>query len=268
MRKIIATILVLLLLAVVIGIAIYTYISTGTLSTDNVTKLIFVLISVVIALARIHSGGQRGRRSLSAYENLYPDELRGAFANDRKKKNMLLSAIRYYNEDNMKAAIKIIEKLKPKCQARRDKAVCHFFAALFYSDVNCYEIAIREYTESIACDRTNHIAYNNMGLCYNKIGRAEDAVDCYLKSIELKPDYAHAHNNLGIVYRELGEYDKAIECGENALRYNSKMYQAYALLSIVYKIKGDEETSKKYYNMAVGTGQNAKSLQDALNNVQ
>ena len=107
-----------------------------------------------------------------------------------------------------------------------------------------------------------------MGLCYNKIGRAEDAVDCYLKSIELKPDYAHAHNNLGIVYRELGEYDKAIECGENALRYNSKMYQASTLLSIVYKIKGDEEASKKYYNMAVGTGQNAKSLQDALNNVQ
>lgn len=268
MKKIIATVIVVLLLLTVIGLSIYDYVTTGTFDRENIIRTLLVVVSAVIAIAKINIRGGRNGKSLAYYEKSYQEYIKNAFSNNKTCKRKLLNAIRLYNEDKMNAAIKQIESLKPKCISRQDFSAVYFFSGLFHSDIHAYEQSIRDYTVAVSKDNFNHSAYNNMGMNYSKIGRSEDAVECYKQAISIKPDYAEAYNNLAIIYREIGEYDEAIENGMLALKYNSKMYQSASLLSIVYKIKGDDENSRKYYNMAVGIGQNAKSLTDALNNLE
>lgn len=268
MRKIIANIIIVLLLLVVIGLSIYGFISTGTFEKEHITKTLLAVISCVIALAKINIKGGGNEKSLAYYEKSYQEYIKNAFSDNKHCRQKMLNALRLYNEDRMNAAIKQIESLKSKCVNRQDFSAVYFFSGLFHSDIHAYEQSIRDYTVAVSKDHFNHSAYNNMGMNYSKIGRSDDAIDCYKQAIAIKPDYAEAYNNLAIIYREIGEYDEAIENGELALKYNSKMYQSASLLSIVYKIKGDDEASRKYYNMAVGIGQNAKSLTDALNNIE
>lgn len=268
MAKIISTIIVVLLLLVIIGLAVFGYIQTGTIEKQNLPKLLLAVASCVIAIAKINIKSGKNQKSLSFYEKNYEEYIKNAFSDNKTCKRKLLVAIKLYNQDNMKKAIKEIEALKSKCVNRQDFAAVYFFSALFYSDIHAYEQSIKDYSVVVLKDQFHPTAYNNMGMNYSKIGRIKDALECYNHAIELKSDYAQAYNNIAILYREAGEYDKAIENAELALKYNSKLYQSAALLSIVYKIKGDNEASKKYYNMAVSMGQNAKSLQDALANVE
>src|SRR5208282_5114912 len=83
------------------------------------------------------------------------------------------------------------------------------------------------------------IAYNNRGNAYTGKGQYELAIRDYDESIKLNPNYAKSFNNRGIAYQKKGEYGRAIEDFDAAIKIDSNYAEAFANRAETYQNQGD-----------------------------
>jgi predicted O-linked N-acetylglucosamine transferase (SPINDLY family) len=76
----------------------------------------------------------------------------------------------------------------------------------------------------------NHVAWNNLGACYNALYRQADAADAYRKSIAINAGYEPAWNNLGNVLLDLEQPLEAIAAYQRTLAINPAHADAHAHL--------------------------------------
>ncbi|MDR2906280.1 MAG: tetratricopeptide repeat protein [Helicobacteraceae bacterium] len=88
-------------------------------------------------------------------------------------------------------------------------AVAYYNRAYAYAKLKNYDQAIKDYTKAIALDPKNASAYNSRGIAYKELQNYDQAIEDYTKAIELDPNYAFAYYNRGIAYAELRNYDQA-----------------------------------------------------------
>lgn len=81
-----------------------------------------------------------------------------------------------------------------------------------------FPTAIKEYTEAIACDPTDHIFFSNRSACYASLEQYEDALDDAKKCIELKPDFIRGYSRKGLAEFYLKKYPEAKETYEQGLK--------------------------------------------------
>ena len=87
-----------------------------------------------------------------------------------------------------------------------------------HQQVSYWNNSFTLFSHAIEVTQNNYIAYNNLGVAYDKLGRYQDAIEDYKQAIRIKPDYAEAHFNLGVAYGKLGRYQDAIESYKQAIR--------------------------------------------------
>jgi tetratricopeptide (TPR) repeat protein len=68
-----------------------------------------------------------------------------------------------------------------------------------------YEGAIKAYSQVIALEPNNAVAYNNRGVAKANMKRYEEAIADFDKAIELKPDFAVAYTSRGFTLWELDQ---------------------------------------------------------------
>lgn len=96
--------------------------------------------------------------------------------------------------------------------------------------------AIRYLRNSIAADKNNPVAYNNLALAYYFRQKYLLAEKNLKKALELEPTYTEAMNNYGRVLIEVGQYNEAISVltkATNDLTYNMPE-KSYSNLGYAY----------------------------------
>ena len=255
---IIRVICVLLILAAV-GLYVYGIVVNGDGPTDNLLRSVIIALSGVSALMKTFPK----RRPLTTYASAFAKELGSAFAEDPKKRERLLEAVRLFDEDKNSAALKLLEELKLDARTRDEIYAVGLFTALCQNDLGLSAAAIAPYEDTAAKGAESSQLSSNLGILYGETD-PDKAFSAYMKAIKLDPQNAMPHNNVAALLLRLGEYDGAGEAAANALEINPNQHQAWTTLAVVSAIQGDAERSEKCIRKAVECGQEEAALRRAI----
>ena len=89
------------------------------------------------------------------------------------------------------------------------------------------EEAWRAFSEVIAADPANAMAFHLRGLVYLQAGQAQEAIGDLRQAVLLNPRDAVGHSNLAGALREAGAYDEALASGERAIGLDPAFAEAY-----------------------------------------
>ncbi len=235
-------------------------------STSPKEHLFEMLSSLVICLGSVIKlvTADRTRKSLAFYETQYADILENSFKNAYWNRRKLLCAVRLYNEDRYKKALKYLHELQPRCQYRADEEGVGMFLALTYTDMACYEEAAQIYSKMIAGGICSSRIYSNLGHVYSKMGQYEDAIANMHLALQNDKRNAFAYQNLAALYFETYDFEKAIQYAKEALTINCKFRQAASLLAVIYSLQENQEEAKKYAHIAISAGENPIDIKMAI----
>lgn len=249
-------------LLIVAGLGLYIYGVTVNNEpfTENLGRTLIIVLSGVSALIKLTPK----RRPLSDLATAYAKELGNAFADDPKKREALLGALRLFNEDKYPAAIKALDALRMEACTRDEIYAVGLFTALCQEGLGLKEAAAATYEETAAKGAPSGQLYSNLGLLYASMDEPIRAGEALLQAIKLDPENPVAHNNMANLLLRMGEYDDAGLAASNAIRLNPNQYQAWTVMAVVAGVKGDEEHMEKCVRKAVELGQDEGALRRAI----
>ena len=229
---------------------------------SRLSKCVVVLVSYLLAMLGLRK--KTAPVSNKIYEDKYRDVLNGTFPEDKKSYKQLLEAVGHYDRDEHKKALKVLEKLMPKCSRNRDYVAVWLLKGWCLDDLQMYNQAIEAYEKTLQYDMSFSRAWSNLGLLYSKAGRMPDAFNAYTNAILYDPSNATAQSNMGVYYIRMGEPGKALEYAMKAMELDSRLYPAMSTASLAYKMLGDDENADKYCRMYGVNGGDVKALKQRL----
>ena len=263
LKKFLYAVCVLLIL-VVVGYYVYEVAFLAVPFEQNLFRSIIIVAGLIGTMVKMASGTAGKSRSLAFYEKMYAEETAGTFENTPALRKKLIKGIRLFQENNPKAALKIFVSLTDKCETRADFRAVYLFRALSLTSMGNHYGAIEVYEKAVRLVPDYGRFYSNLGFAYTQIKNTEKAMENYERAIELNPNHAPALSNLANIYFEQSRFDEAIAHAEKALAAEPSFYQASTLLAIIHSVNGDEENAKKYFHMAISSGQNPQDLKNAI----
>ncbi len=96
-----------------------------------------------------------------------------------------------------------------------------------------YDLAISEFTRSLAIEPLSAETYNNRGIAYSRKGQYDLAIADFTKAIDISPDEAKTRYNRGITYAIIGRYDLAISDLTSALHLQPADSWTYDIIGSV-----------------------------------
>ena len=124
--------------------------------------------------------------------------------------------------------------------------------------------AIELYTQLLALNPDNAMAYYNRGVVKDDLGDKSGALSDYDKAISLNPDYAEAYNNRGNVKDDLGDKSGALSDYDKSIELNPDYAKAYNNRAVCYRKMAeeekDEEKKKEYLALAKADEKKYKEL--------
>ena len=123
-----------------------------------------------------------------------------------------------------------------------------------YDNLQLYDQALFDLTQSIELDQTYAGAYCNRGLVYFNLHRYEEALADYDAAIRLDPALASTYNNRGLVYNRLHKYNEALADYNKAIEIDPLYGAAYANRAMTH-------SNLKEYNRAVADYDRAIDLE-------
>lgn len=97
----------------------------------------------------------------------------------------------------------------------------------------------------------NWLAWNNLGVAYEKSGQPMLAIVYYREAVRIKADYAYAWYNLGAVYGSIGQYQQAIASYRETVKADPDFAEAWNNLGAAHSILGQYREAAGYYREAV-----------------
>ncbi len=229
--------------------------------SENLFRMVLIIAGLILTLFRVIFSNRR--QSLSFYEKSYEKEIGQAFKNNVLR-NKLLCAVRLYNEDNYRKALKYLSELYPKAENQRDAVAVLLFSALCYTDMGLNEQAIATYYKLLEIDYRHEQAHSNLGLIYVHEGNYEMAIKHFNESIRCQPDNYYAYINRASCYFRQADYANAEKDAKKSLEFKNNGVEATSLLTIIYALTGDIENKKKYFHISVANGKNPDDINEAV----
>lgn len=152
-------------------------------------------------------------------------------------------AICYYLQNKFEKAMPIFEQILEKTPKDLDRIRDY---AKFAKDTKQWEYAINFYLKSLALDKRDYVAMNNIGLGLEEQRQFEKAKSYYESSIRVKPNY-WAYHNLGVYYRRARDFQKSVVFLKRALQYQPENIETMTSLGMSYLSMKDFENGYKYY---------------------
>ena len=263
MKKFLYAVCVLLILTVV-GYYVYEVAFLQVPFGQNLFRSLLIVAGLVATMVKLASGTAGRSRSLAFYEKMYTEETAGAFESSPALRKKLMKGIRLFQENKYMKALKIFVALTEKCETRADFRAVYLFRALSLTSMGNHYGAIEVYEKAVRLVPDYGRFYSNLGFAYTQIKNTEKALENYERALELNPGHAPALSNIANLYFEQSRLEEAAEYAEKALAAEPSFYQASTLLAIIHSIGGDEENAKKYFHMAISSGQNPNDLKNAI----
>jgi len=102
-----------------------------------------------------------------------------------------------------------------------------FDQAILYADQNQINLAMQCYEQIIRMQPNHAIAYNNMGILFNKIRQYQKAEACFNRATQIDSSYANAWYNWGNTLNDQEKYEMAIEKYKMAISCRQTFAEAY-----------------------------------------
>ncbi len=261
--KIIGCIVIVLAMLAVIGLYVYEVVFLKKPYTENLTKFLAIFVGLVGTMVKLFAGNSR-RRPLEFYSKQYDEEIRYAFKDNKLARKKLLCALRLYNENNYKKAIKYFTQLTKEIQNEHDAYAVYVFAANCFSECGIHNEAIKIYYQLL-----NHIPHNatihsNLSFEHLKDGNFDLALQHADEAIRLDPYFHWAYMNKANCYFYQNKIDETIESALKALELKNNDTNSAGLLAIAYTLKNDKQNSEKYFRITVNNGKNPQDINDAI----
>ena len=263
-NKIVRIIVSLALVAITV-IAVCLYVRGVVVDKEPPTKNLFRMLATICVcisgLIKTRRGGRR--QSLKFYEIQFKDQIKDAFK-DSVLKSKLLCAIRLYNENNLRKALKYLTELKPECKTKDDTYAVNLFLALTLTDCGLREEAVKVYMELVDLGITTTTVYGNLGSLHSALGNFNDAITYSRLSIQNDEKNPAPYNNLAKLYFDNFDFENAKRYAHQALEINHKFRQSASLLAIIYSLEEDKENAEKYTHVAIASGETPERMKEAL----
>lgn len=261
--KIIGCVIVALAMIAVIGLYVYEVVFLKKPYTENLTRFLAIFVGLIGTMVKLFAG--RGRRQpLEFYSKQYDEDIRYAFKDNKLARKKLLCALRLYNENNFRKAIKYLTELTKEIRNEHDAYAVYLFAAICYSDCGIHDEAIKIYYQLLNHVPHNATIHNNLSHEHMKDGNFDLAMQHIDEALRIDP-YSHTtYINKANCYFYQYKLDETIENALKALELKNNDTNSSGLLTLAYSLKGDKENAEKYFRIAVSNGKNPKDLNEAI----
>lgn len=261
--KIIGCVIVALAMIAVIGLYVYEVVFLKKPYTENLTRFLAIFAGLIGTMVKLFAG--RGRRQpLEFYSKQYDEDIRYAFKDNTLARKKLLCALRLYNENNFRKAIKYLTELTKEIRNEHDAYAVYLFAAICYSDCGIHDEAIKIYYQLLNHVPHNSTIHNNLSHEHMKDGNFDLAMQHIDEALRIDP-YSHTtYINKANCYFYQYKLDETIENALKALELKNNDTNSSGLLTLAYSLKGDKENAEKYFRIAVSNGKNPKDLNEAI----
>jgi tetratricopeptide (TPR) repeat protein len=101
-----------------------------------------------------------------------------------------------------------------------------------------WERAIFYYSVAVRAAPRHALAWNNLGVVYQKVDNLPCAVACYEAAVAARPDFALAHNNLGVIFTAQGHSGKAERHLRAAIAANPMYPEAHNNMGVLLRDRG------------------------------
>ena len=126
------------------------------------------------------------------------------------------------------------------------------------------EEGVADYSQAIALNPNDAIAYKDRGGAYRAKGLYDQAVADYSQAIALTPSDAGAYVGRGDVYKAKGVYDQAIADYTHAIALYPSYPMAFGDRGSAYEAKGLRDQAIADYRAALNLSPNMKAALDGL----
>ncbi len=261
--KIIGCIIVALAMVSVIALYVYEVVFLKKPYTENLTKFLAIFVGLIGTMVKLFAGNSR-RRPLEFYSKEYDEDIRYAFKDNKIARKKLLCAIRLYNENNYKKAIKYFTQLTKDIRNEHDAYAVYVFAAICFSECGIHNEAIKIYYQLLEYMPSNATVHNNLSHEHMEDGNFDLAMQHINESLRIDP-YSHTtYINKANCYFYQNMIDETIENALKALSLKNNDTNSSSLLAVAYTLKDDKANAQKYFQIAVNNGKNAKDLKEAI----
>ena len=155
-------------------------------------------------------------------------------------------------------------KIKNISDKRSLDAFNYFFVGSNAFRTGNYEKAKNNFQKSIQSNPEYTVAFNNLGITYDRLQDYSNAVTNLEKAVELDPGYAIAWANLGVVYRHDKDYKNSVKAIMQAIKLKPDNAKYFYNAGLAYFSKGDFADAVIHYKKAIEL---EKNYFEAYNNI-
>ena len=112
--------------------------------------------------------------------------------------------------------------------------MAYYNRAFFYDNVNQKDLALQDYSKTIAISKKFPEAYVNRGNILRDNNKYELALDDYKKAIEIKPQFSIAYYNRSLLFLKQGRNDEALKDINMAIEQDPEFFEAYYTRGIIH----------------------------------
>jgi tetratricopeptide (TPR) repeat protein len=179
-------------------------------------------------------------KAIQSYMNiLKSNELDTAGKKDFAKQR--LARLRISKSDELNILRKKVKDNPSDLNARVNLAIA-------LDRIGMFDEAIENYKTLEKIGGDNWVLFYNMANIYKKTENYEASAVYYRKSIAMNKKNADAYNNLGLVMKKLKKHDLAIKAFKDAIDADKNFAYAPFNLAVMYFHLGDRENALKYFN--------------------
>jgi tetratricopeptide (TPR) repeat protein len=105
--------------------------------------------------------------------------------------------------------------------------------------------------QALRVTEKNWLAWNNLGVAFEKAGRPDQAIAYYREAVRIRPDYSYAWYNLGSIYGNIGQQRQAIASYRETVKADPEFADAWNNMGAAYSILGQYQEAIVSYREAV-----------------
>ena len=149
--------------------------------------------------------------------------------------------LKLYKKGKYQQAIELYSEILAE---NPNEAVAYNRRGNVYLKLEQYDAALTDYNRAIAINPDFLKAYNNRGNAYFQLKLYKSALADYTRVIEINPNLEFALYNRGNVFANLGNYAAAISDYNRALQINPNFAEVYNNRGICYKKLGENKKAR------------------------
>jgi tetratricopeptide (TPR) repeat protein len=124
-------------------------------------------------------------------------------------------------------------------------------SAATWSQAGYWRDDVALFGRALRVTERNWLAWNNLGVAYEKAGRPDLAFAYYREAVRIRPDYSYAWYNLGSIYGNFGQQQEAIASYRETVKADPEFFEAWNNMGAAYSILGQFQEAVVSYREAV-----------------